>query len=117
EVSGRPETCRLDGLDVATTMTQAISAAWVLRNASESFLCAAHGMNKLVVRFRNSPAVIAEGLASAELLLVEQQWSGLARERKSEVTWRVLKYMPRIRSSLTEVFEDDKKETLRAKSA
>jgi hypothetical protein len=54
-------------------------------------------------------------LASAELLLVERQWSGLARERTSEVTWGALKHMPRIRSSLTEVFEADQKETLRAR--
>jgi hypothetical protein len=52
EVSGGLETCRLEWLDVATTMTQAIIAAWVLRNASESFRCAAHRVNKLVVRFR-----------------------------------------------------------------
>jgi cytochrome c oxidase assembly protein subunit 15 len=55
-------------------------------------------------------------VASAELLFVDQQWSGLARERKSEVTWRVvLKRAPRIRSSLTRIFEDHRKETLRAR--
>jgi heme a synthase len=55
-------------------------------------------------------------VASAELLFVDQQWSGLARERKSEVTWRVvLKRAPRIRSSVTRIFEDHQKETLRAR--
>jgi cytochrome c oxidase assembly protein subunit 15 len=54
-------------------------------------------------------------LASAELLLVEQQWSGLARERTSEVTWGALKHMPRMRSSFMKIFEDDQKETLRAR--
>jgi hypothetical protein len=54
-------------------------------------------------------------LASAELLLVEQQWSGLARERASEDSWDSLKHMPRIRSSFMKIFEDDQKETLRAR--
>jgi hypothetical protein len=54
-------------------------------------------------------------LASAELLLVEQQWSGLARERTSEVTWGALKHMPRMRSSFMKIFKDDQKETLRAR--
>jgi cytochrome c oxidase assembly protein subunit 15 len=54
-------------------------------------------------------------LASAELLLVEQQSSGLARERASEVTWGALKPMPRIRSSFMKIFEDEQRETLRAR--
>jgi heme A synthase len=54
-------------------------------------------------------------LASAELFLVEQQWSGLARERTSEVTWGALKHMPRIQSSFTKIFEGGQKETLRAR--
>jgi heme A synthase len=53
-------------------------------------------------------------LASAGLLLVEQQWSGLVRERTSEVTWGALKHMPRIRSSFMKISEDDQKETLKA---
>jgi cytochrome c oxidase assembly protein subunit 15 len=55
-------------------------------------------------------------LASAELLLVEQQqWSGLAGERTSEVTWGALKHMPGIQSSFMKIFEDGQKETLRAR--
>jgi hypothetical protein len=48
-------------------------------------------------------------------LLVEQQWSGLARERTSEVTCGALKHMPRIRSSFMKIVKDDHKETLRAR--
>jgi cytochrome c oxidase assembly protein subunit 15 len=54
-------------------------------------------------------------LSSAELLLVEQQWSGLTRERTSEVTWGALKQMSRIQSSFMKIFEDDQKEALRAR--
>jgi cytochrome c oxidase assembly protein subunit 15 len=54
-------------------------------------------------------------LASAELLLVEQPWSGLARERTSELIWGALKHMPGIRSSFLKIFEDDQKETLTAR--